>query len=117
MRADERSERRKRDRAARALERFRERARERPDADEYADYYAGIAAQVSEQRLARGLSQKELGELCGTTQSAIARLEAGERAPRVDTLLRIANALDCRLLVALEPRTRIGKEDDLGGES
>ena len=103
-------EQRKRDRAARALERLRERALDRPDATEYDEHYADIAAQVAEQRLARGLSQKELAALCGTTQSAIARLEAGERAPRVDTLLRVANALDCRLLVELRPRTNLRKE-------
>ncbi len=101
---------RKRDRASRALDRLRERALDRPDRAEFDGYYADIARQVTEQRLARELSQKELAELCGTTQSAIARLEAGERAARVDTLLRIANALDCELLVELRPRTRTTKE-------
>ena len=50
------------------------------------------------------LSQRELAELCGTTQSAIARLERGGRPPRIDTLLRIAEALDCDLHVDLVPR-------------
>ncbi len=108
---------RKRDGAARALERLRERALERPDALEFDGYYADIAQQVTDQRLARELSQKELGELCGTTQSAIARLEAGERAPRVDTLLRIANALDCVLEIELRPRTRTSKEERDGDKS
>lgn len=88
-----------------ALERLRERALERAGGDEYTASYARIARNVTEQRLARELSQKELAELCATTQSAVARLEAGERAPRVDTLLRIANALDCELVVELRPRT------------
>ncbi len=105
---------RKRDRASRALERLRERALERPDAVEFDGYYADIGRQVAEQRLVRGLSQKELAELCGTTQSAIARLEGGGPAPRIDTLLRVANALDCRLTVALEPRTRTAKEGRAG---
>ena len=56
------------------------------------------------QRKARDLSQAELAELTGTTQSAIARLEAGGRPPRIDTLLRIAEALDCELVVDLQPR-------------
>jgi ribosome-binding protein aMBF1 (putative translation factor) len=72
--------------------------------------YGLIAAEVVEQRAARGLSQRELAELCGTTQSAIARLESGRRAPRIDTLLRVANALDCELRVELRPRTRTGGE-------
>jgi transcriptional regulator with XRE-family HTH domain len=60
---------------------------------------------VAERRSARGLSQRELADLVGTTQSAIARLEAGGRPPRIDTLLRIADALGCDLHVELIPRT------------
>jgi transcriptional regulator with XRE-family HTH domain len=68
-------------------------------------FYALIADQVIEQRTARQLSQRELAELCGTTQSAIARFEAGTRPPKLDTLLRIAAALDCELEVTFRPRT------------
>jgi transcriptional regulator with XRE-family HTH domain len=75
-------------------------------ADEHGWFFAKIADGVAEQRRARGLSQQELADLCGTTQSAIARLEAGGRPPRIDTLLRIANALDCELDVRLRPRTK-----------
>ena len=71
-------------------------------------FFAAIADKVSERRQARGLSQRELAELTGTTQSAIARLEAGGRPPRIDTLLRIAEALDCELVVDLEPRESRG---------
>lgn len=67
--------------------------------------FAAIATQVAERRAELGLSQSELGTLCGTTQSAIARLEAGGRPPRIDTLLRLAEALDCELAVELRPRT------------
>jgi transcriptional regulator with XRE-family HTH domain len=84
------------------LERLRERL---AHVDEDGWLFAAIASQVAEQRQARGLSQKELAELVGTTQSAIARLESGGRPPRIDTLLRIANALDCELVVQLRPRT------------
>jgi ribosome-binding protein aMBF1 (putative translation factor) len=68
-------------------------------------FFAQIADQVAKQRAARNLSQRELAALVGTTQSAIARLERGGRPPRIDTLLRIAEALDCELVVELEPRT------------
>lgn len=73
--------------------------------------FAQIAEQVVAQRKARGLSQRELAELTGTTQSAIARLESGGRPPRIDTLLRIANALDCSLAVELRPRTVLQRGD------
>lgn len=71
--------------------------------------FARIADQVAERRRELGLSQKQLAELTGTTQSAIARLESGGRPPRIDTLLRITNALDCELEVSLRPRTTKGE--------
>ena len=67
-------------------------------------FFAAIADKLSERRVEMNLSQRELAELCGTTQSAIARLERGGRPPRIDTLLRIADALGCDLQVELVPR-------------
>ena len=69
-------------------------------------FFAAVTAQVVEQRRARDLSQQELAELCGTTQSSIARFERGGRPPKIDTLLRMADALDCELIVEFRPRTR-----------
>jgi ribosome-binding protein aMBF1 (putative translation factor) len=90
--------------AADTFERLRERlAHVDPD---QGWFFARIAEQVATQRKARGLSQAELAELTATTQSAIARLESGGRPPRIDTLLRIAEALDCELMLELRPRTR-----------
>lgn len=73
--------------------------------DDPAELFAAISRQVSHQRIAWDLSQKELADLCGTTQSAIARLEAGRRPPRIDTLERVAQALDCELKIELKPKT------------
>jgi predicted transcriptional regulator len=67
-------------------------------------FFAAIAQDVAERRQQLGYSQRELAELVGTTQSAIARLERGGRPPRIDTLLRIADALECDLAVELRPR-------------
>lgn len=85
------------------LDRLRERLGAEPDEGWF---FARIAAEVAERRLAHNLSQADLARLVGTTQSAIARLERGGRPPRIDTLLRIADALDCELVVAMRPRTR-----------
>lgn len=81
-----------------------ERLHERIVAGDRGWFFAQIADRVVEQRAAMGLSQRELAERCGTTQSAIARLERGGRPPRIDTLLRIAEALQCELLVELVPK-------------
>ncbi|MGH3049186.1 MAG: helix-turn-helix domain-containing protein [Gaiellaceae bacterium] len=82
-----------------------ERLRERITTGDRGWFFARIADRVAEQRLAKGLSQRQLAERCGTTQSAIARLERGGRPPRIDTLLRIAEALDCELIVELAPHS------------
>ena len=84
-----------------AIERIRERLAHADDGW----FFAQIADKVTERRKELGLSQAELAELVATTQSAIARLESGGRPPRIDTLLRSADALDCELLVDLKPRT------------
>jgi ribosome-binding protein aMBF1 (putative translation factor) len=86
-----------------AIERLRERA-EQAIAPKEGYLFAQIADDVAARRAERGLSQRELAELTATTQSAIARLERGGRPPRIDTLLRIAEALDCDLRVELKPR-------------
>jgi predicted transcriptional regulator len=80
-----------------------EKLRERIVTGDRGWFFAGIADQVADRRVAMNLSQRELAELVGTTQSAIARLERGGRPPRIDTLLRIAEALDCDLRVELVP--------------
>jgi transcriptional regulator with XRE-family HTH domain len=81
-----------------------ERIRARLAGAEEGWLFAQIAGQVADRRKERGLSQADLAELVGTTQSAIARLESGGRPPRIDTLLRIANALDADLHVELLDR-------------
>jgi len=81
-----------------------ERIRARLAGAEEGWLFAQIAGQVADRRKGRGLSQADLAELVGTTQSAIARLESGGRPPRIDTLLRIANALDADLHIELLDR-------------
>ena len=86
------------------LKRPLDRLHERIKTGDRGWFFAAIADKVSERRIAMNMSQRELAERCGTTQSAIARLERGGRPPRIDTLLRIAEALDCDLHVELVPR-------------
>jgi ribosome-binding protein aMBF1 (putative translation factor) len=63
-----------------------------------------ISAELLKARLRAGLSQAELAERLGTSQSAIARLESGHTLPSTKTLIRFAEAtgskVQLRLLVA-----------------
>lgn len=58
---------------------------------------------VREARRRAGLSQAELAEKAGTTQSAIARLEAGRTNPSFDLVLRTLKLCGFRLDVSLDP--------------
>ncbi len=52
-----------------------------------------IGEEVRRLRIEAGLSQRELAERMGVTQSVIARLEAGGVEPRLSTLDLVAQAL------------------------
>ena len=58
---------------------------------------------VREARRRAGLTQRELAERAGTTQSAIARLENGRTRPSFDAVLRMIRLCGYRLDVALDP--------------
>jgi ribosome-binding protein aMBF1 (putative translation factor) len=65
---------------------------------------AQVAREIHELRTGRGLSQRQLAELVGTRQSAIARLEdADYEGHSLRMLRRIAQALGARLSVHLVP--------------
>ncbi len=57
---------------------------------------------IIKHRLRRGLTQTELAKKIGTRQPVISRLERGEGNPSLDTLQRIAQALDVSLNVSLK---------------
>jgi ribosome-binding protein aMBF1 (putative translation factor) len=60
-----------------------------------------ISAELVRARLRAGLSQAELAERMGTSQSTIARLESGHTLPSTKTLLRFAKATGCKVEVRL----------------
>lgn len=59
---------------------------------------------LKQRRVAAGLSQQQLAERLGSTQPAIARLEAGGIAPSLTALDRIAEAVGCDLVTVFVPR-------------
>jgi transcriptional regulator with XRE-family HTH domain len=66
---------------------------------EHAQAAYELGRMVRDLREARGLSQRELAERMGTTQSVVGRLEAGGSRPTIVTLERVAHALELRLEV------------------
>jgi len=53
-----------------------------------------IATKIKNSRLEAGLSQSELARKAGVSRSAVYRYEAGERVPDLDTVGKIAEALN-----------------------
>ena len=43
------------------------------------------------------ISQQELGNMLGVSQAMIAQYENGKRIPKIETLIKIAEALDCEV--------------------
>ncbi len=67
---------------------------------------ADIAEQIYDLRTQAGLSQKQLAEKIGTTQSVISRLEdADYNGHSIQMLERIADALHYRVEIRLVPET------------
>ncbi len=62
------------------------------------------AYQIMRLRLRCGMTQKQLAEQIGTTQSSIARLESGRGKPSLSTLERVADALGGRVTVRIEAK-------------
>lgn len=84
--------------------------------DRPADYAAEDALHLTGERIATwrrllGLTQVQVAERAGVSRGALARVEAGEPGPTIDTLFRILGALHItdQVTDALDPmRTAIG---------
>lgn len=64
--------------------------------------YAGSIVRSARKR--RGLSQRELAELTGTTQSAISRLEKGSSVPSFDRVVALVESMGLWLEISLVER-------------
>lgn len=62
-----------------------------------------VARALIEARAKAGLTQEELARRMDTSQSAIARLEAGRALPSARTLERFAKATGTSLRISFEP--------------
>lgn len=67
-----------------------------------------IALEIASLREKKRLTQAQLAERVGTVQSAIARLEnPNYEKASLSILRKIANALDARLVIRLEPKKKV----------
>lgn len=58
---------------------------------------AAIVAALIKRRQELGLSQRALAERCGIPQSSVVRMEMMKTRPKLDTLIKIIQALDLKL--------------------
>ena len=63
------------------------------------DERVGIMIALSRARKARGLTQKKLSEMSGVRQPVISRIERGETGAQIDTLIKLAAALNMKMQV------------------
>jgi transcriptional regulator with XRE-family HTH domain len=92
----------------------------------YPEIARRFGANFKRVRMRAGLSQEEVGWLASLHRTEVGLLERGERTPRIDTLVKLAGALEVppeRLLagIAWQPgRTVLGSfrddSDPEGGE-
>ena len=61
-----------------------------------------IARELIAARARAGLTQRDVAERMGTTQSAIARMEGGRRVPSLRSVQRYARAVGSHAVVRLE---------------
>lgn len=77
-----------------------------PGFKELAARRRALAEELVGRRMALGLSQTEVAARMGTSQSAVARLEAGQSDVRLSTLERYAAAVEYTLDWRLQGRGR-----------
>jgi ribosome-binding protein aMBF1 (putative translation factor) len=73
----------------------------RAEYDALADEYA-VARELIAARARAGLSQADVAQRMGTTQSVVARLESGKRHPSMRTVERFAQAVGGHLVFRIE---------------
>ncbi|MBD5554539.1 MAG: helix-turn-helix transcriptional regulator [Roseburia sp.] len=70
-----------------------------PEEREQINFQVSLIGKMIEAREKKGLSQRDLAELSGVKQPAIARLESMKATPQIDTLLKILAPLGYTLSI------------------
>ena len=67
---------------------------------------AVLAKKLRDARKESGLTQKELGEIIGVTRQLITRIESGTQNITIETLQKLAGALDYDFTIELKQKKR-----------
>lgn len=70
----------------------------------YPDEIQAIAKRVRAHRKAAGLTQELVAEKCGLQVETISRVESGRTTPSLETLLAMADALECGVADFVDPK-------------
>ena len=70
-----------------------------PEERERINFEVSLIGKIIEARESKGLSQRELAELSGVKQPAIARMESMKATPQIDTLMKLLVPLGYTLAI------------------
>lgn len=70
-----------------------------PDEIAESDLRAALIGELIRTRQERGITQKQLEEMSGVTQSVIARLERGTTTPNLSTIIKLLAPLGKKLAI------------------
>lgn len=76
-----------------------DRTRVSEDERQQIDFQVALIGKMIEAREEKGISQRELADLSGVKQPAIARMESLKAIPKIDTLLKILAPLGYTLSI------------------
>ena len=81
-----------------------------PAEKEKINFEVELIGKMIEAREEKGLSQRQLAEICGVKQPAIARLESMKTTPQIDTLFKVLNPLGYTIsIVPLSSEDKTGR--------
>jgi len=67
---------------------------------------------LRELRIARNMTQRQLADACGSNSPFISNLERGVKVPSLTMVLRLAEALRCRVYDLVQVFDHIGKKSE-----
>lgn len=66
-----------------------------------------IGERIKQERIKRGLSQEQLGNMLGVSKVSVCGYETGNRIPNMDTFIKLVDVLD------IEPNYILGRDADV----